>query len=108
MLDAQQGAIPGVTVSVRNIDTGFTRDAVTSSDGRYRIAAVPPALPPGRRLYFSNDKCLARRLGRVARGTVPAAAARTVGGGTDGLVSLPRTQRVGHIDRDQGANRIRP
>ena len=42
VLDAQQSAIPGVTVSVRNVDTGFTRDAVTGSDGRYRIAAVPP------------------------------------------------------------------
>ena len=42
VLDAQQGAIPGATVTARNINTAFTRNGVTDADGRYRIAAIPP------------------------------------------------------------------
>ena len=40
--DAQGGVLPGVTVTVRNVDTGFTRTVVTEDDGRYRHAALPP------------------------------------------------------------------
>ena len=40
--DAQGGVLPGVTLTVRNADTGFTRTVVTEGDGRYRIAALPP------------------------------------------------------------------
>src|SRR5262249_22039432 len=40
--DAQGGVLPGVTVTGRNIETGITRTVVTESDGRYRLAAVPP------------------------------------------------------------------
>ena len=42
--DAQGGVLPGVTVTVRNVETGLIRTTVTESDGQYRI----PALPPGR------------------------------------------------------------
>ena len=41
-VDAQQAAVPGVTVTVRNVETGFTRTAVTDANGGYRIAAIPP------------------------------------------------------------------
>ena len=40
--DAQGAVLPGVTVTVRNVDTGFTRTIVTESDGRYRHAGLPP------------------------------------------------------------------
>ena len=39
--DAQQAAVPGVTVTATNTATGFTRSDVTSSEGLYRIAALP-------------------------------------------------------------------
>jgi hypothetical protein len=41
-LDAQGGALPGVSVTVRNADTGVNRTAVTDGEGRYRIAGLPP------------------------------------------------------------------
>ena len=40
--DDQGGVLPGVTVTVRNADTGVTRDIVTETDGQYRAAALPP------------------------------------------------------------------
>jgi hypothetical protein len=40
--DSQGGVLPGVTITVRNTDTGFVLTGVTDSEGRYRIAAVPP------------------------------------------------------------------
>ena len=40
--DAQGGVLPGVTVTIRNADTGLTRAVVTEADGRYRHAALPP------------------------------------------------------------------
>ena len=39
--DAQQSAVPGVTVTATNTATGFSRSDVTSSEGLYRIAALP-------------------------------------------------------------------
>ncbi len=40
--DAQGGVLPGVTLTVRNRETGFVRTSVTEADGRYRVAALPP------------------------------------------------------------------
>jgi len=40
--DAQGGVLPGVTVTVRNAETGFTRTVVTEEDGRYRLAGLAP------------------------------------------------------------------
>ncbi len=39
--DAQGGVLPGVTVTARNIDTGFTQTAVTEGNGQYRFGALP-------------------------------------------------------------------
>jgi hypothetical protein len=39
--DAQGGVLPGVAVSVRNVDTGFTLTDVTSNEGQFRFGAVP-------------------------------------------------------------------
>jgi hypothetical protein len=41
--DDQGGVLPGVTVTVRNMDTGTTRTVVTEADGQFRV----PALLPG-------------------------------------------------------------
>jgi Carboxypeptidase regulatory-like domain len=40
--DGTGGVLPGVTVSLRNTDTGFTRSTVTDSGGRYSFNALPP------------------------------------------------------------------
>ncbi len=42
VIDAQRAALPGVIVTVRNVETGFNRTGVTDTEGRYRVAAVPP------------------------------------------------------------------
>ena len=40
--DAQGGVLPGVTITVRNADSGVTRTIVTEADGRYRLGGLPP------------------------------------------------------------------
>ena len=40
--DAQGGALPGVTLSLRNTESGVTRTAVSEGDGAYRLAGLPP------------------------------------------------------------------
>jgi hypothetical protein len=40
--DAQAGALPNVTVTVTNVDSGVNKTFVTESDGRYRVAGLPP------------------------------------------------------------------
>ena len=44
MRDEQGGVLPGVTMTLRNQDTGVSRTLTTEADGRYRF----PALAPGR------------------------------------------------------------
>src|SRR4029450_11925828 len=39
--DAQGGVLPGVTVTARNINPGFTQSNATEADARYRFAALP-------------------------------------------------------------------
>src|SRR5688572_4161166 len=43
-MDAQGAALPGVTVTLRNEETGVMRTATSDAEGRYRL----PSLPPGR------------------------------------------------------------
>jgi len=40
--DGTGGVLPGVTVSLKNVDTGFTRSTVTDDGGRYSFNALPP------------------------------------------------------------------
>jgi hypothetical protein len=40
--DATGGVLPGVTVTLKNTDTGFVRSVVTDDQGRYTFAAMPP------------------------------------------------------------------
>lgn len=40
--DAQGAVLPGVTLTLRNADTGFTRTLVTETDGRFRAGGLPP------------------------------------------------------------------
>ena len=44
VVDTSAAAVPGATVTVRNVATNITRTAVTNEDGFYRV----PALEPGR------------------------------------------------------------
>jgi hypothetical protein len=40
--DAQGGALPGVSLTLRNVESGVTRTAVSEADGAYRLPGVPP------------------------------------------------------------------
>jgi Carboxypeptidase regulatory-like domain len=40
--DEQGGVLPGVTVTLRNLDSGVTRTSTTQPDGRYRFLALAP------------------------------------------------------------------
>ncbi|MBI4888755.1 MAG: TonB-dependent receptor [Acidobacteria bacterium] len=40
--DAQGGVLPGVTVTLRNVESGTVRTTVTEADGRYRLAGLQP------------------------------------------------------------------
>lgn len=40
--DASGGILPGVTVTVKNMDTNVTRELVTDAGGRYRASALQP------------------------------------------------------------------
>jgi len=42
VMDAQEAALPGVTVTVRNQDTGMFRETVSSADGTYFVTGVIP------------------------------------------------------------------
>jgi len=48
--DAQGGALPGVSLTLRNVDSGVVRTGVTEGDGTYRL----PGLPPGRYLLTAE------------------------------------------------------
>src|SRR5258706_3436127 len=41
--DAQQGVLPGATVTLQNVATGLSRETATDADGRYVFTALPPA-----------------------------------------------------------------
>jgi hypothetical protein len=43
VIDAQSGALPGVAVTAKNPDTGYTRTVTTNEEGLYLL----PLLPPG-------------------------------------------------------------
>ena len=36
------GVLPGVTVTARETDSGFSRDATTDAEGRYTLAGLRP------------------------------------------------------------------
>src|SRR5215813_1883310 len=40
--DPNKAAVPGAKVTVKNLDTGLTREITTDDSGLYRIAALPP------------------------------------------------------------------
>src|ERR1044072_195972 len=40
--DATGGVLPGVTVTLKNVDTGFVRSVVTDDQGRYTFTALNP------------------------------------------------------------------
>jgi hypothetical protein len=40
--DDQGGVLPGASITIRNTETGWTRDVVSDERGWYRVAALPP------------------------------------------------------------------
>jgi len=40
--DAQGAVLPGVTLTLRNTETGLSRSLVTETDGRFRVGGLPP------------------------------------------------------------------
>lgn len=42
VVDSTGAALPGVTITATNADTGFSRSVVTSADGSYRLSPLPP------------------------------------------------------------------
>ncbi len=44
VLDPQDRAVPGATVTARSPQTGFTRIDISDAVGLYRIPALPPGL----------------------------------------------------------------
>ncbi|MCA1651840.1 MAG: carboxypeptidase-like regulatory domain-containing protein, partial [Acidobacteria bacterium] len=44
VLDAQGAVLPGVTVTVRNQDTGIFRETVSSDDGTYFVSGIVPGV----------------------------------------------------------------
>src|SRR5258706_112221 len=41
--DAQQGVLPGATVTLQNVATGLSRETTTDANGRYVFTSLPPA-----------------------------------------------------------------
>ena len=41
IVDAQKAAVPGVTVTAKNAETGFTRSETSDAEGRYLLNALP-------------------------------------------------------------------
>src|SRR5687767_6601208 len=42
--DQDQAVLPGATVTVRNVQTGFVRTTVTDDRGAYSVTFLPPGL----------------------------------------------------------------
>jgi hypothetical protein len=42
VLDSQGAVLPGVTITIRNQDTGMFREAVSNPDGTYFVTGLPP------------------------------------------------------------------
>src|ERR671932_142271 len=40
--DNTGAVLPGVTITLNNVDTGFTRSTVSDAQGRYSFNALPP------------------------------------------------------------------
>ena len=40
--DANGDVVPGVTVEIKNRETGLLKTATTNEDGRYTVLALPP------------------------------------------------------------------
>jgi hypothetical protein len=41
IVDAQKAAVPGVTITAKNAETGFSRSEVTDAEGVYRLNSLP-------------------------------------------------------------------
>ena len=65
--DQQAGALPGVTVTVTNQDSGTFREAVSGGDGSWFMAALPPGrYQVAAQLRASRSSCAATSRSRSA------------------------------------------
>ena len=44
IVDQQNAVLPGVSITVRNQDTGMFRETISNADGTYFVAALPPGV----------------------------------------------------------------
>src|SRR5947207_16014572 len=61
--DGTGGVLPGVTVTLKNADTGFNRSTVTDGQGRYSFAALNPT----GKWTLSSERSEERRVGKECR-----------------------------------------
>ena len=69
--DAQQGVLPGATVTLQNVANGLSRETTTDANGRYVFTSLPPVrtvraadLACGLRRRASRESELQRRPAR--------------------------------------------
>jgi outer membrane receptor protein involved in Fe transport len=80
--DASGGVIPGVTVTAKSVNTGFTRETVSDAEGAYVIANVTPDTYEVT-FMLSGFKPAARRVNVSVGATVAADVRLEVGGLTE-------------------------
>ena len=104
VMDAQNAAIPGATITITNQATGVVRQTVSTADGTYFITAVPPGLYaleaglPGFAKYLRRDVRL--DLGRTATLDVQL----SVGGLTETVTITSETPLVDLTSKEIGGN----
>jgi protocatechuate 3,4-dioxygenase beta subunit len=42
VVDEQKGALPGATITIRNLDSGQVRTTATDARGAFQIVGIPP------------------------------------------------------------------
>src|SRR6202451_1648976 len=78
--DSSGAEVPGVTVTVLNLDTGATKGLVTNSDGLYDTASI---LPGNYRVSFTKEG-----FGKLVRGPITLQV---------GIITVNGTLKVGKI-----------
>ncbi len=69
--DGTGAALPGVTVVVKNLDTGQTRDLTTDDAGRYRATTLPPGVYSVTATLSGFQSSTAGKVNVVVGGSVP-------------------------------------
>jgi Carboxypeptidase regulatory-like domain len=103
LMDEQDVALPGASVSARQLDSGLVREATSGADGTYRIVALPPGTYDVS--AQSGDLAPATRRVAVLVAIVTPAHFRLSVGGMAGALSEPAApQALGGQSADVGQN----